>query len=654
MPFGMPRNSPNMKTSVRWLIAFTAGSAILAAVAASQDRNRPLDAAERPELAYLKAVNRTGPHRDPEPLFILMGQYLNANRAGEGAQFVSALLKELEPRLSDHDKSLYLAAIGLLRAQHAGEVSLLKRIGWVNETINTLEEAKRLSGGSTFPVRWVSGVVYAQLPGFFKKREAAWADLQWCVENTARAPHAGWLREIYYQLGDLHRQDGRNDEAQRYLQLSGYRAFGKQITLTTPFAKEAATGHTFSPQRIAEIVPGKVYLLSGFEFTEYYFVVSEDRRELIAIDAGTRPDSAKTAYEALRAYAPGLPALTTVLVTHAHWDHIGGHRFFGSLTPRPRFYARGNYHGELARSLAAPGVFGEHFFGTRFQLDDLRDFKPDVTVDGRTEIKIGGTRIEFVPIHGGETDDGLFINLPDQGVMFVGDFIMPYLGAPFVEEGNLDGLLDAIDVVAQKRPRHLLHGHEPLTRLFASPAMLMNLKSHLAWLRGEVLAAIQRGEERAALHYANLIPPGLLGDSESHLPYLVMRENVINRLYDQHVGYWQPDLQGVDHLSRADRGALLVDYLGVSERQLVGAAQRMIADGKYELAATALDWTRDRFPESAAVGELERLVYLKLAEKYQEFNPFKFIVYLGKSGLQAPQMAIRKPESPSGSLPGGR
>jgi len=29
--------------------------------------------------------------------------------------------------------------------------------------------------------------------------------------------------------------------------------------------------------------------------------------------------------------------------------------------------------------------------------------------------------------------------LPDQGVLFVGDFIMPYLRAPFVEEGNLQG-----------------------------------------------------------------------------------------------------------------------------------------------------------------------------------------------------------------------
>jgi glyoxylase-like metal-dependent hydrolase (beta-lactamase superfamily II) len=493
----------------------------------------------------------------------------------------------------------------------------------------------------------MSGIVYAQLPGFFNQRQEALADLAWCVEHAATAPHPGWLREVYYQLATLHHSDGgvqdaREKEAQRYLRQSGYTGFGKPITLTTPFAEDPAAGHAFSAQRIAEIVPGKVYALSGYEFTEYYFVVSEDGRELIGIDAGTRPDSAAAAYAALRAYAPHLPELTAVLVTHAHWDHIGGHKYFRSLSPRPKFYARSNYADEIALELKAPELFFQRFFGTRFNLDDIRDFKPDVAIDGHTEMKIGGTKFEFIPIQGGETHDGLLINLPGERVMFAGDFIMPYLGAPFVEEGNLPGLLAAIDVVVQRNPLHLLHGHEPLTRLFASPSMLAHLKLHLAWLQGEVVAAIRRGSDRASIHQANLIPPGLVaGDPDAQMPYIVMRENVINRIFDQNVGYWQPDLQGVDHLSRADRGSLLIDYLGVSERQLVDGAQRMIAEGRYELAATALDWTRGRFPGSAPLNDAERLSYLKLMEKYQEFNPFKFILYAGRAGMELPKMDTR-------------
>jgi glyoxylase-like metal-dependent hydrolase (beta-lactamase superfamily II) len=464
------------------------------------------------------------------------------------------------------------------------------------------------------------------------------------VENADKAPHVGWLREVYYRLATLYRLDGHAARAQEYLRLSGYADFGKPVTLTTPFAEELATGHTFSPKRIAEIVPGKVYALSGYEFTEYYFVVSDDGRELIGIDAGTRPDSAQAAYEALRAYAPGLPELTTVLITHAHWDHIGGHKYFRSLNPRLKFYARENYQKELSIVLNAPGVFGPRFFGSRFSLEDVQSFKPDITIDRHTEMKIGGTRIEFIPVQGGETRDALLIHLLDHGVMFVGDFIMPYLGAPFVEEGSLDGLLDAIDIVVQKSPRYLLHGHEPLTRLFASPVMLANLKSHLAWLGEQVLAAIRRGDERASIQQANLIPPGLLtGDPDVQQPYIVMRENVINRIYDQNVGYWQPDLQGVDYISRADRGSMLIDYLGVSERQLVKAIEHMIADGKYELAATTLEWTKDRFAGSKSVDDVTRLTYLKLMEKYQEFNPFKFIIYSGKIGAQVPQMDSKKP-----------
>jgi glyoxylase-like metal-dependent hydrolase (beta-lactamase superfamily II) len=605
--------------------------------------NHDLAGSGRPELEYLKAVNSVAPPRDPQLLFLLMAEYSNANRQGEGAEFFSARLKEFGPRLTDAQKALYLSAIGLLRAQHASQVSLLHRIGYVKDTIAMLEQAKQLSGGQVFVVNWIAGIVHAQLPSLFHQKKAAQDGLAWCVANADKAPHAGWLREVYYYLGKLALADGEQVKAQDYLQRSGFRDFNRPITLITPFSEEVASGHAFSPRRIAEIVPGRVYALSGFEFTEYYFVVSDDRRELIGIDAGTRPDSAKAAYEALRAYAPDLPELTTVFITHSHWDHVGGHTYFRSLNPRLHFYARSNYGEEIAREVIAPGVFDKQFFGEGFSLDNVRSFKPDITIDRRTELKIGGTRIELIPVHGGETHDAMFIYLPDEGVLFVGDFIMPYLGAPFVEEGDFQGLMDAIDVVVQKNPRYLLHGHEPLTRNFTSASLLAQLKTDLTWLREQVLTATRRGDERGAIHQANLIPPGLLNDQpDVYQPYLILREHVIDRLYDQNVGYWQPDLQGLEHLTRADHAELLVDYLGVSERQLVDAVERLTADGKYELAASLLESAGDRFERSSSVANAKQLVYLKLMEKHQNTDPFKFIIYSGKIREQTPQMNVTK------------
>jgi hypothetical protein len=186
----------------------------------------------------------------------------------------------------------------------------------------------------------------------------------------------------------------------------------------------------------------------------------------------------------------------------------------------------------------------------------------------------------------------------------------------------------------------MLHGHEPLTRNFSSPEMLAQLKPHLAWLRNKVLSMVSLGEPRAAIHQANLIPPGLLnGRPDVFLPYLILREHVIDRLFRQNVGYWQADLEGLDHLGDSDYGELLGNYLGLSEKQLVNAVYQIAAEGKYELAASLLGWSTASFGRTDSIAKAEQLVYEKLMEKYQNTDPFKYILYSAKIGEQTPAMS---------------
>ena len=143
------------------------------------------------DLEYLKAVNSVAPLNDPELLFVLMTEFVNSNLQGEGAEFFSSRLKQFEPQLTSVQKSLYLSIVGLLRAQHASLVPLLKRYGYVKETIGILDQAKELSGGNIFVVNWIAGVVRTELPGFFGQRKTAKAELAWCVEHADKSAAYG-------------------------------------------------------------------------------------------------------------------------------------------------------------------------------------------------------------------------------------------------------------------------------------------------------------------------------------------------------------------------------------------------------------------------------------------------------------------------------
>ncbi|MBV9180121.1 MAG: MBL fold metallo-hydrolase, partial [Acidobacteria bacterium] len=325
--------------------------------------------------------------------------------------------------------------------------------------------------------------------------------------------------------------------------------------------------------------------------------------------------------------------------THAHWDHVGGQSYFRSLSSHPKFYGRANYQEEFAREFNGPDVFGKEFFGERFNSEDVRSYKPDIAIDQRTDLNIGSTKFELIPVRGGETHDAMLIYLRGEKVMFMGDIIMPYLGAPFAQEGDLEGLFDAIDVIVSRNPQYLLQGHEPLTRNFSSLLILSHLKTDLQWLREQVLAAIRRGDDRAAIHDANLIPPDfLVTQPDAYQPYYILREHVIDRLYDQNVGYWQANLEGLAHPSRTDRTELLVDYLGLSESQIVKAANRLSTDGKYAIAAELLETAEPKFSHSDALKRAKRFAYLKLMEKNQNTDPFKFVIYSAKAGEQTPQI----------------
>jgi len=89
--------------------------------------------------------------------------------------------------------------------------------------------------------------------------------------------------------------------------------------MTGGFWATAAGGFRFTSPRILRPEPG-IQVAPGYDFSDLAFITASDG--VVAIDAGTTQDRARAALGGLDPPAGG--AISHLILTHAHWDHIGG------------------------------------------------------------------------------------------------------------------------------------------------------------------------------------------------------------------------------------------------------------------------------------------------------------------------------------------
>ena len=245
------------------------------------------------------------------------------------------------------------------------------------------------------------------------------------------------------------------------------------------------------------------------------------------------------------------------------------------------------------------------------------------------------------PAQGGETGDALMVHLPASGVLFAGDVLMPYLGQPFTDEGSPEGLLEALASIDRLRPRLLIHGHPPLTDLLTAAAV-PGLLAALTQRHGEVLDAIRRGRTLPDILAAASLPDVLREHPAAVVPYLVTRDHFTARLYHQRTGYWQPDGSGME-LSTPDEHAAALDLLaGGRPERFADAAATLIAQGDHALALEIIKPGLLRYPANTALAELRRTALHRLMERYQQSDPFKFLIYAEQAGAELGPVGNRR------------
>lgn len=552
------------------------------------------------------------PNASPRAVMVLASDYLARNRAREGYATFDARAK------ASPQQPLFLALAGLFQARLAGEIPLLRRVAWVEEAAGKLDHAAAHGGLE----RYLRGIVFADLPARFSRAQTAASDLEWMLANRGPFP-PGLRRGAWRGLGKAYTTLGRAADAERAFAMAGGR---DAPPVLADGSVSDAGGYRFVPRELVE-VSHDVFVARGYDFADIAFIVTS--AGVVAIDAGTTPATAAAALEAFRARCKA--PITHVLVTHAHWDHIGG--LAALVGPHTQVIARGNFADELARVNAVSVPF--HFFFGAGATGPWQ-LAPNRRVDARETLTVGDTRIVLEPTRGGETEDALLVHLPDAGILFVGDAFMPYFGAPFVAEGSVDGLLDAIAQIRALAPTQLIHGHAPLTLNF-TVEILPALGEAIARTRDLTIDRMRHARTQSETVAEAFLPESLALQPGAVVPFLLMRDNVIARLYQQRTGYWKPDGEGMEVYTRTEQAAAFDLIGGGRDTAFARAAGSLNERGDYGMALRVADLGLAAHPRSAPLAGQKQRALEGLRARYQ-FNPFKFLIYSEMAHDEVPEV----------------
>jgi glyoxylase-like metal-dependent hydrolase (beta-lactamase superfamily II) len=480
------------------------------------------------------------------------------------------------------------------------------------------------------PAQYYRGLALATLPAEAGHAEQAVADLEFVLAVRDQFP-SNLIRAAYHGLAAAYAALGKDGLAAKAARDAGLSSAPPEARLQFSGGwASPADGYHFSSPRIVEVAPG-VRVAQGYDFADFGFVSTGSGA--VAIDAGTAWSRVRAALTDAGLHADDV---SHVILTHAHFDHAGG---IGALAgPRTHVIAQAGFPAELQRQHTH--VFPFRYFtgsGAGFGSGDADAEPAEITVDqlidSETPVSIGGTDFVLYPATGGETSDALMAYLPASGVLFTGDAMMPYLGAPFFAEGSPDGLLDTLALIAGIGPRTLVHGHTTLTELFTADAV-PGLLAALTELRDQSLAGIGHGLTLTGLLKAGLLPEVLREHPAAVGPYLAIRDHFVQRLYHQHSGYWQPDGEGLEPTDAADRAAALDLLAGGKPEPFAAAARALLAQRDPALALEIATAGLASHPGDQELAQLRQQALYRLMERHQLQDPFRFLIYAELAGVE--------------------
>lgn len=385
-----------------------------------------------------------------------------------------------------------------------------------------------------------------------------------------------------------------------------FAAFAMTAAAQSPAEKLAAHTDEFR-REIIEVTDG-VHVAVGYALANSIFIEGDDA--VIIVDVTESPAAAREIKAEFDKISD--KPVAAIIYTHNHTDHIVGAKVFAG-DDAPEVYAQADLHDNVrhiyeevtpaifARSVRQfgvplpPGQFLNCGIGPRLRVGTgglATYIAPTQTFDDRLETEIAGVRVvlQHAP---GETDDQLYVWLPDKKTLLPGDNFYKSFPNLYAIRGtryrDVREWAESLDkMMAEGEIEHLVPSHtRPISGASEIKVTLSNYRDAIRHVYDATIAGINAGKTPDALAQEIKLPEEL-----ADLPYLQEFYGTVpwsvRAIFVGTLGWFDGNATNLFPLSAKERAEKIAALAGGVE-QLRDAAKQAVADGDAQWAAKLAD-----------------------------------------------------------------
>jgi glyoxylase-like metal-dependent hydrolase (beta-lactamase superfamily II) len=337
---------------------------------------------------------------------------------------------------------------------------------------------------------------------------------------------------------------------------------------------------------------------------------------LIVVDPGLSNNS-QSVHQAVRAWSDA--PLRAGVYTHGHADHAFGLRRFLEAGERPQIIAQENCPQRFRRYQLTWGwnarINQRQFSLPQPMFPDRFDW-PTVLVRDALVQRHGGLEVQYHAAKG-ETDDHLWLWVPEHRYLFCGDLIIwmaPNCGNPQKVQRYPVEWAETLEKMAALEPEWLFPGHGLVVHGGdAVRTVLTETARYLRIIIDQVLERMNAGQLPEEIFHAvepdaELASRPYLGAFYDHPKFIV--RNLL-RLWG---GWWNGNAADLLPSTWEEQGREIAALAG-GIANVVDRGRALLAAGKPQLAAHLAEWATRAEPANRSAQELKRDVYLRRLEE---------------------------------------